>query len=413
MKLRYAFLGIALIPVMLLPVSGLQHESELKQLYDGRQWFRLRDAVLNGDAPELYRGAVACAFHDLENAEKHLRKVISAAPRSEDATEARGLLITVYQLANEYGKAFAEIRALQAADPNERGLDNGAVFFRILERFPRPRTMARGRATVRGRFYHGNLFVPVSVNGKTAHYIIDTGANFSAMPESEARRLGLTVHDARDFHGSDAAGSKVPMRVGVADRLSVGSFRIEHPVFLILKDDQMPFADLPPDCQGVLGIPVLLAMERIRWDRDAVFEIGFPSSNGAIRDANLCLSGANVVVNGEFGHDKISFFLDTGATSTRLSPRFAEEFKSLVQQSGSKRTTKVTGVGGSAEVEVIEMPRLQMRIGGFEALLEPATILTKDPGGNAEWYHVWAGIDIFERAKRVSIDFRAMRLSAE
>jgi hypothetical protein len=116
-------------------------------------------------------------------------------------------------------------------------------------------------------------------------------------------------------------------------------------------------------------------------------------------------------VNGEFGHDKISFFLDTGATRTRLSPRFAEEFKSLVQQSGSKRTTKVTGVGGSAEVEAIEVPRLQMRIGGFEALREPATILTKDPGGNAAWYHVWAGVDIFERAKRVSLDFRAMRLS--
>ncbi len=73
----------------------------------------------------------------------------------------------------------------------------------------------------------------------------------------------------------------------------------------------------------------------------------------------------------------------------------------------------VTGVGGSAEVEVIEVPRLQMRIGGFEALLEPATILTKDPGGNAAWYHVWAGIDLFERAKRVSIDLRAMRFSAE
>lgn len=413
MKLTYALLGIALIPAILLPVSGKQRETELKQLYDGREWFRLRDAVLNKDAPELYRGAVACAFHDLKNAEAHLRKVIHAAPRSEDAIEARGLLITVYQLANEYGKAFAEIRALQEADPNERGLDNGAAFFRILERFPRQRAVARGHTTVRGRIYDGNLFVPVSVNGKTANYIIDTGANFSAMPESEARRLGLVVRDARDFHGSDAAGSKVPMRVGVADRLSVGSIRIEHPVFLIVKDDQMPFATLPPDCQGVLGIPVLLALERIRWDQDAGFEIGVAGRGGNIRDANLCFNGANVVVNGAFGQDKISFFLDTGATRTRLSPRFAEEFKSLVQQSGSRGTTKVTGVGGSAEVEVIEVPRLQMRIGGFEALLEPATILTKDPGGNAGWYHVWAGIDFFKGAKRVSIDFRAMRLSAE
>jgi hypothetical protein len=101
-------------------------------------------------------------------------------------------------------------------------------------------------------------------SGKAANYIFDTGANFSVLSESEARRLGLSVRGAPGSHGTDAAGTSVPYRVALAGRVSVGDFEVRNVLFLVARDDRQPFVDLPAGSRGVLGFPVALAFETIR-----------------------------------------------------------------------------------------------------------------------------------------------------
>ncbi|MEW5978488.1 MAG: hypothetical protein AB1898_22050 [Acidobacteriota bacterium] len=60
------------------------------------------------------------------------------------------------------------------------------------------------------------------------------------------------------------------------------------------------------------------------------------------------------------------------AGGTRLLPLFAQEFDSFVQESGRQERVRVTGVGGSVEVDAFTLPELPIRMGGFAAVLQAA-----------------------------------------
>ena len=404
------FFAVLLLTAGAVAAAGAE---PLKALYEAHEWFELRDAVVAArDAPALYQGAVACAFHDLRAAEKHLRRVVAAAPRSADAIEAHGMLITVAQMDADYGRALAEIRALQPIVSDSGGLENGAAFFSALAALPRQGVAMRRAATVRCSLDQGNLFIPVAVNGHAAAYIVDTGANFSLISEGEARRLGLAIHEAPGSNVSDAAGANVAFRLALAERLSIGAFELRNVAFLVGSDEHQPFADLPPTSRGVIGIPVLLALEAIRWHADGRFEVGVPGPRGTRRDANLCFDGVNPHVNAQYQGRPIRVFLDLGATKTRLMPAFARDFPEAIQDAKTGQST-IRGVSGSANVDAAFLQNVALQVGGRDLRLPSAEVLLQDLPGKRERFHVWAGPDLFAAARAVTVDFRSMRLVVE
>ncbi len=403
-----------LLAVSLATVAGVGADPPpFKALYDAHQWFKLRDAVAAAsDAPQLYRGAVAYAFHDPAGAEKALRRVIDASPRSDEAIEARGMLISVAQMNGDYRRALAEIRALQAIVPEPGGLDNGAAFFSALAAFP-SQTVSTARAvSVRSSVRGGNLFIPVSINGKPADCIVDTGANFSVMSEGDARRLGLTIGEASGSHGTDAAGSSVPFRVALAERLSVGAFELRNVAFLVARDDQQPFVDLPPGSRAVLGIPVLLAFDALRWHAEGRFEVEVRTPPGARRDANLCFDGADLHAAALYRGTPVDMFVDIGATKSRLTATFARDFPEAVRNAKISAST-IRGVGGSATINVAVLENVTLRVGGRDLVLHSVETLQKNLEGRSDRFHVWAGFDLFSRTRAVTIDFRSMKLAVD
>lgn len=390
--------------------DGGTRDSGLKSLYDTHQWFKLRDAVQAARAPAFYRGAVAYAFNDFTHAQKHLQDVITSAPRSEQASEARGLLIYVYQRAGRYRQAMSQIEELLAAEPDNASLKSARSFFAELSQYPEQSVTERKYSSIRYRRVDGNVFVPLSVDGKSADYILDTGANFSTISESEARRLGLTTHESA-VQGTVATGAHVAFRTAVAGQLTVGNVRLRHVVFLVAGDDQQPFVDLPAGERGVLGLPVLLALQTMRWSAEGTFESGFRSARSGVRTSNLCFEGADVVTETGFRQSTLNLHLDTGASETVLFPKFAEEFAGVVRESGKKDSRRVTGVGDSVDVDAVSLPLLTLRVGGFDTTLRPAQVLLKDVG--SRWLHGRLGLDLLGQARVVTIDFRSMTLALE
>ena len=259
----------------------------------------------------------------------------------------------------------------------------------------------------------GNLFIPVEVNGKSANYIVDTGANFSLIGEAEAKRLGLIIHESGGAKMGDSAGTNVDVRIAVADHLTVGSIRLSNVIFFVARDDQQPFIDLPSGERGVLGMPVFLAVQTLRWKKEGTFEVGFAPGSRNSPISNICFEGANLIIEGEFRQSKINVFLDTGATRTRVLPLFAKEFPNFIEEFGRKSSDRVTGVGNSVEVDAITLPELTFRIRGFDAVLRPAQVLLKDTTSDSRRWHVWGGIDLLNQARVVTLDFGSMTLALE
>jgi hypothetical protein len=387
--------------------------AELKSLYEAHQWFKLRDAVQAKRASAFYRGVIASAFNDVKQAEKNLKSFIKSAPQSEQVSDARALLIYIYQRAGHYRQAFSEIERALAVKPDDAGLKNARALFSALSQYPEQSIVEHRFSRIRYSMKGGNMFIPVEVNLKSANYVIDTGANFSLISEAEAKRLGLTIHESGGSRMGDAAGASVDVRIAVADQLTVGSIRLKHVSFFVVRDDQQPFIDLPSGERGVLGLPVLLAFQTLRWKQEGTFEVGFPPGSRKGPKSNICFEGANLIVEGEFRQSKINVFLDTGATRTRVLSLFAKEFASFINEFGRKGSDRVTGVGGSLEVDVITLPELALRISGFAAVLAPAQVLLKDTTSDSRWWHVWGGLDLLNQARVVTVDLKSMRLDLE
>lgn len=387
--------------------------AELRSFYEAHQWFRLRDAVRARDAPAFYLGAVASAFNDIGQAEKSLRSVINSAPQAGLIHEARELLINTYMRAGRYRQALSETEQALAARPDDKGLKNARALLSTLSRYAEQTVAERRPSSIRYRMKDGNLFIPVGVNGKRASYLIDTGANFSLISEAEARRLGLQVSDSNGATMGDSSGANIGFRIAVANRLTIGRVRLRHVPFFVMRDDQQPFVDLPAAERGIIGLPVLLALQTVRWNREGNFEIGSARRAKIALKSNICFEGLQPIIEGEFRQSRINIFLDTGATHTRVLPLFAREFAAFVNESGKKGAQRVTGVGGSVEVETMTLPELRLRLGGPELLLKPADVLLKETASGLRWSHVWAGMDLLNQARAVTLDFKLMTLALE
>ncbi len=387
--------------------------AKLKSLYEAHQWFKLRDAVQAERASAFYRGVVAAAFNDVKQAEQNLKSFIESQPESEQASDARAILIYIYQRAGRYGQAVAEIEKALAVKPDDAGLKNARALFGALSQYPEQSVVERRFSRIRYRMKGGNLFIPVKVNQKSANYLVDTGANFSLISEAEAKRLGLTIHGSGGSTMGDAAGAAVDIRIAVADQLTIGRIRLRHVSFFVVPDDQQPFVDLPSGERGVLGMPVLLTLQTLRWKQDGTFEVGFAPGSRKGPKANLCFEGSNLITEGEFRRSRINVFLDTGATRTRALPLFAKEFAGFINEFGRKGSDRVTGVGSSVEVDAITLPELTLRINGFDAALRPAQVLLQETTSDSRWWHIWIGLDLLNQARMVTLDLRSMRLALE
>jgi len=386
--------------------------TDVKALYDAHQWFLLRAAVESTKATAFYRGAVACVFNDLSNAEPELNKVIASAPQSEEAFESHALLTNAYIRAGRYRQALAQLEKMLAIKSEDAGTKDALPLFAALGRYTDQVVTHRHSSTLRYKMKDGNLFLPIAVNEKPASYIVDTGANFSALSAGEARRLGLTIHGVTAT-GSDSAGGKVLAHLAVADKLTVGEFQLTNVAFLVLPEDRQPFVDLAPGERGVLGLPVLLALETLRWSTDGRFEIGFPSQPEIAGGSNLCFEGMTPVAEAGFQQSKLNLVVDTGATTTALWPAFAKDFASVVYQSGKKGSQKVTGVAGSAKVETITLPKLTFRLGGIDTILRPARIQLEPTASESQWFHGRLGLDLLSKNHRVTLDFHNLTLVLE
>lgn len=119
-------------------------------------------------------------------------------------------------------------------------------------------------------------------------------------------------------------GAPVSVRVAVVDNLSIGHIQLANVAFLVYPDQQPPFDELPAGERGILGIPVILALETIRWTSDATFTVGWPTKGGGTGQANLCFEGAFPVVQIGFRHSLLDFTVDTGAQNTDLYQGFRQ-----------------------------------------------------------------------------------------
>ncbi len=276
-------------------------------------------------------GATAAAFAEDERARHYLEPLLK---NKQTAADANRWLAYVDMREGRYKAAAAHI----AATSSEH--DPLAATFREL---PDQITLSTSPVNFRYRYLQEKLFVPMSVNGRPAEFIVDSDANLSFVSETFAKKIGLTVRrNAATTAG--ALGAASALSVATAD-VAIGNTRLRNVAFMVLPDSAILFATLRPEQQGALGLPVLLALQQVSWDREGDFRIGEgydPSRSASM----LAFDGADPIVRFSCDELPLTGIFDTGAETTDLWPPFAARFSSLLRRTGIAGTKQVRGFGG-------------------------------------------------------------------
>jgi predicted aspartyl protease len=251
----------------------------------------------------------------------------------------------------------------------------------------------------------GDLTIPASVDRKTDDYLLDTGAWTSVLTERRAVRLGLTIGASRQLI-TGSSGQSAGFRTAIANEVDIGGTHFHNVSFAVI-DGSGPMAEVDA---GIIGVPILLALGRIRWSPDGAVEIG-SSPSGTRADPNMVFDRNRLLLRTRvLGRDVLAT-LDTGASSTDLNANFAETFPQAVQDA-KKGTADITGVGGTQRFDSLEIPEVRFRIGPAEVSLRPATItLQRVSVIGGECCVGNAGQDLL-KVVGFTIDFSTMTLQA-
>jgi hypothetical protein len=304
------------------------------------------------------------------------------------------------------------IIAQQTGDDEDHSLRDARDRLASLAQFPPQSVAAHGLSRLRYFRQEDHLAIPLSVNGKTARFGMDTGASLSVVSESAARALGMDLPGQR-FEMTDAAGQKLPCRVARAAEMTVGRFQFRNVAFCALPDDQPGFAGVPEMERGLIGLPVLLAFGAVRWTDDGTLEIGAPPARRDLARSNLCLDGGIPVLEAAIGADRLRLALDTGNPETFLFHEFGADFPDALKGAAAAEEHELQGLGQSVTLASRKLSRLDLRIGGRTVSLESVPVLMQPATGECLSCTGNAGLDLFSHVRRVTLDFQAMRLTLE
>lgn len=382
---------------------------DLHDLFRRHDWFALHAAGPLNSTSTLLAGAVESAFGDIASAERDLEATANADPNSSAAYVAHTILADTYVRAGQYQEALRETNLALAIQPSDRDAVNRRMILTALALSP-DQSLVRSQPVKASIVRDGGaLMLPVIFDGSPCQYLMDTGANFSTMSESEAKRLHLELRET-EATVNDVLGRKVSVKVAVAQRLIVAGCELTNVGWLVTPDSQPPFNRLQSGRRGIIGLPVLFALGRIHWDRSGSLEVGGPS-DPAPHGPNLCFEGLTPVTQIEVHDVKIPAMLDTGAIASALWPLFEQRFPEIMSGAKAGQSENVVGVAGTASVNVDVVPVLEVRIGGFATRFSPARVLRTLSRNVAKWEYGNIGSDLLNQARSVIIDFHNMTIA--
>jgi hypothetical protein len=255
------------------------------------------------------------------------------------------------------------------------------------------------------------VLLPLTVNGRRVNWLLDTGANVTMISDAEAARLGLASQDSAG-RAADHAGGSIGVRTAIARRLVIGRTQFEDVPLLLTPADQMPWRELPPGKQGILGLPLAIALDALRWTRMGACHTGSIAvgASSLLASPNLRYDGLHIVTKVDVDGKTLEFLLDTGnQAGTQLWERFGKDFESLVKEQGRKSSVRVTQIGGATDRDILVIAGLQLKVGGKDTTLPEGKLFSRPVGDDR--FHGLLGMDVLSQATEVTIDFRSMALT--
>jgi hypothetical protein len=281
----------------------------------------------------------------------------------------------------------------------------------LLRQSPAQSTTVAGPFTLEeNRTPAGLLEVAVRAPHFSDHWILDTGANLSAVTRTVAAQLGLTL-SATTSTTQGSGGILVRVHTAVVPEIQIGRATIRNLPVLVFEDNDLSFQQLSYQIHGSIGFPVLQSLGLITFHSDGRLAVHEAPLRPKARPANLYLEGFTVLIETEIGSKPHLLTLDTGATGTFLSKQYYEEHKTEFGAEES-RELEMIGAGGSTMIHSYVLHDVIFNLGGRGVELHDVYVLT-EPTGLPTEFAGNLGQSAIGLLSSYTLDFRNMTLSVD
>lgn len=240
------------------------------------------------------------------------------------------------------------------------------------------------------------------------NFIFDTGANISTITESTAEEFGVMLLDG-NFEVDAITGNKISSRIGLAPEINLGSISLQNVIFLVFPDDALAFPQIDFQINGILGFPVMEALDEIHITRDDRFIV--PIEQSTSNELNLALDFLTPLLYLQDKNGKGVYTFDTGANKTMLYNTYREQHRQQFHDFIPEVDYTFGGAGG-----VITKKGVYIRFSPIinEKVVEiDSVIVLKEPVKAGNLFNGNLGQDLIHKFDRMIINFDQMFLKFE
>ena len=250
----------------------------------------------------------------------------------------------------------------------------------------------------------GLINIPVKCNGHTEDFIFDTGANFSVVSESYAKKLKMIMIGG-EFEVGSVTGKKITSRLAYAELLEIGNIKISNVLFLVMPDESLSFAGGLYVINGIIGLPVIQEMKELHIRKNEIF---IPAKRNPAISSNLLVDGFIPVIEVINNNDSLAFTFDTGAKTTLLYSSYYRLNKSVIDKKYEPEEIEFGGAGGTIKVKGFVLNDLIFRIGTSRLKLDDVKLVSERIKDHDKSFYGNLGQDYMGEFSEMVLNFEHM-----
>jgi predicted aspartyl protease len=404
-------------------VASPKHDPNLIELLSQKRYLELegllkRQTTGASSQTRFTQGVFANRKNQIPESVRLLKPLLSASTAkltSEEEQDAFRTLADDYAKEFRYADAANTLSALlnrlgrSLSESDRQDIEGDLSTLDLLRHAPPEKVSFAGPldvATTRNRI--GLVEIPVSVNGRTEPWPLDTGANISLLIRSRAEALGLTL-STETTPVVVFSGTTVPCHVSLIPRLTIGRATIRDVAVLVMEDKDYYIAQIHFQIEALLGYPVLSALGRITFYSDGRFGADGPNGLKVNTGSQMFMEQLTPVVAADDGVATRLFTLDTGAANTYLTAKYLSDHHA--EFAVAKKST-VEMAGHPHPLPAYYAEHVTLTLGGVVVHLEHVPVLAVPTGSGEDYFYGNLGQDVFRQFRSYTLDFRSMRFSA-
>lgn len=250
----------------------------------------------------------------------------------------------------------------------------------------------------------GLLNVPVKINGITEDFVFDTGANFSVITKTYARKMKVKMLKGNIEVGA-ITGKKVISELAYAELLMIGGIEFHNVLFLVLPDDALSFAGGMYVINGIIGLPVIKAMKELHIRDNEIFVPSVPVAKDL---NNLLIDGFISVIEVVIGNDSLAFTFDTGAKTTHMNRSYYLAHKEEIEKKYEPEEIELGGAGGTVKIKGFRIDEINFSVGSSGAQIKDIRLLAENIKDKEDLYYGNLGQDYMSQFSEMILNFESM-----